>query len=64
MEDWQYRNPVALPDGRIDCEIRPPDGHPLRRFGEWFPFTADENDPEQFGRDVHAYLALLLAGVV
>lgn len=63
MMDWQYRNPVQLLDGRIDCEISPPEGHPLRQFGEWFPFTADEHDTEELGRNVHAYLTLVLLGI-
>lgn len=38
-----YRNPVELPDGRFDCEIK----HP--HYG-WVPFTADPNDPSPHGR--------------
>ncbi len=43
----QYRNAQYTADGRIDCEIE----HPV--YG-WVPFTADENDSEQHGRDVFA----------
>lgn len=43
----QIRNPVFTADGRIDCEIE----HP--QWG-WIPFTADPNDIEQHGRDIHA----------
>ena len=43
----QIRNPVYLADGRIDCEVK----HP--HFG-WIPFTADPNDCEGHGREVHA----------
>lgn len=40
------RNPTLAQDGRIDCEIN----HPV--YG-WIPFTADPNDVEQHGRDIH-----------
>lgn len=45
--DIQLRNPVFTVDGRIDCEIE----HPV--YG-WIPFTADPNDVEQHGREIHA----------
>lgn len=43
----EYRNAQYIEGGRINCEIC----HP--RFG-WIEFTADPNDPEQSGRDLHA----------
>lgn len=43
--DVQFRNVVALADGRFDCEIE----HPI--FG-WIPFTADPNDIELHGRTI------------
>ena len=43
------RNAVRLPDGRIDCEIQ----HPAL---VWIPFTANEADPEAFGRQLFAEL--------
>ena len=43
----KIRNPVFTADGRVDCEIE----HP--RFG-WIPFTADLNDIEPHGREIHA----------
>lgn len=45
----EYRNVVALPDGRFDCEINHPD------FG-WVPFTADPNDVEPHGRAIWAHV--------
>lgn len=42
-----FRNAVRLADGRINCEIE----HPS--FG-WIPFTADANDVEPHGREIHA----------
>jgi hypothetical protein len=41
----KYRNPKYTVDGRIDCEIEHPD------YG-WIPFTADPNDPEEYGRNL------------
>ena len=41
------RNPIFTADGRIDCEIE----HPAHG---WIPFTADQNDIEQHGRDIYA----------
>ncbi len=46
------RSPVALQDGRINCEILHAD------YG-WIPFTASADDDTQYGRDLHA---ALLAG--
>lgn len=46
------RNPIFTSDGRIDCEI----DHPI--YG-WIPFTADENDVEEHGRDVYAAAILM-----
>ena len=46
MHDTPYRNAVMSEDGRIDCEIN----HPT--YG-WIPFTADPNDQEQHGRELH-----------
>lgn len=43
----QVRNPQYNAFGTIDIEIE----HP--KFG-WIPFTADPNDIEQLGRDLHA----------
>lgn len=47
MQQIAFRNVVALPDGRFDCEIE----HP--QFG-WIPFTADPNDVEPHGRAIWA----------
>jgi len=47
----KYRNARYTADGRIDCEI----DHPV--YG-WIPFTADENDSEQRGRDIFAQIVL------
>ena len=49
-----YRNPVLLPNGQIDMEIRHEDPHPLSSIG-WMPFTADLNDldPLSSGRELH-----------
>lgn len=41
------RNPKYNEHGTIDCEIE----HPQHG---WIPFTADQNDVEQIGRDVYA----------
>jgi hypothetical protein len=43
------RNPVALQDGRINCEILHVD------YG-WIPFTAAPDDDVQYGRDLHEAL--------
>lgn len=52
------RNPRFTADNRIDCEIE----HPA--YG-WIPFTADPNDAEQHGRDIHATaLAMVPAAFV
>lgn len=48
-----YRNPQYNQRGTIDCEIE----HP--KYG-WIPFTANPDDPEQHGRDLHA--AILASG--
>ena len=45
----QARNPKHAEGGAIDCEIQHPE------FG-WIPFTASPNDPEEFGRALHAEL--------
>lgn len=45
----EYRNPKYVHDGRIDCEINHPD------FG-WIAFTADANDPEALGSELHAQI--------
>jgi hypothetical protein len=45
MQEIAFRNVVALPDGRFNCEI----DHP--NFG-WIPFTADPNDTEPHGRAI------------
>lgn len=60
-EHIQYRNPIPLPNGRIDCEILFPKKDFRYRSG-WMPFTADPNDREELGRELHKELALLLAG--
>ena len=49
----EIRNAVKLDDDRIDCEIN----HPV--YG-WIPFTADANDAEPHGREIHAAAKLLL----
>lgn len=51
--DIEIRNPIALEDGRIDCEIK----HPVHG---WIPFTADTNDVEEHGRNIHAAAAEML----
>ena len=43
----KIRNPQHTADGRIDCEIE----HPVHG---WIPFTADPNDIEEHGRQIHA----------
>ncbi|EGJ20507.1 hypothetical protein RSWS8N_00475 [Cereibacter sphaeroides WS8N] len=45
--ELRIRNPAFTADGRIDCELL----HP--RFG-WIPFTADPEDDEPHGREIHA----------
>lgn len=45
----EYRNVVALPDGRFNCEIN----HPLHG---WIPFTADPDDVEPHGRAIWAVI--------
>lgn len=50
MAGVKYRNVVALPDGRFDCEIE----HPA--LG-WIPFTAAENDCEAHGRAIWAAIS-------
>lgn len=49
-----WRNPVVLPDGRIDCEVE------HETLG-WLPFTAQPDDPEAHGRDLFATLDALPA---
>lgn len=46
-----FRNATYNSHGTIDCEIE----HP--QFG-WIPFTADPNDSEQIGREIHAAAVL------
>lgn len=46
-----FRNAAYNRHGTIDCEIE----HP--QFG-WIPFTADPNDSEQIGREIHAAAVL------
>ena len=41
----EYRNPRYTATADIDCEVN----HPT--LG-WIPFTASQNDPEQYGRDL------------
>ena len=41
-----WRNPLRLADGRIDCEVEQP-GH------GWLPYTADPDDVEQPSRELH-----------
>lgn len=48
----EIRNPLLNPDGTIDCEIE----HPV--YG-WIPFTANQNDVEEHGREIFA-LALAM----
>lgn len=43
----EIRNPTFTAEGLIDCEIE----HPA--FG-WIPFTANPDDPELHGREIHA----------
>ena len=43
----QVRNAVFNSNGTIDCEIE----HPV--YG-WIPFTASNDDPEEFGRTLYA----------
>lgn len=43
----EIRNISLLDDGRIDCEIN----HPV--YG-WIPFTANADDVEAHGREIHA----------
>lgn len=43
----EYRSAHYNANGTIDCELN----HPL--FG-WIPFTANENDVEEFGREMFA----------
>ena len=54
-----YRNPKwsSPNNGSIDVEI-------LQKNGEWWPFTASLNDPEQHGRELFAILAAGHAGEV
>jgi hypothetical protein len=52
-DEVTWRNPVVLPDGRIDCELR----HP--KHG-WIPFTADPNDEMEHGRIIHAEIKVAL----
>ncbi|MFA9232003.1 MAG: hypothetical protein ACEQSU_14865 [Microgenomates group bacterium] len=42
----EIRNPVAIADDRIDCEIN----HPAHG---WIPFTADLHDVEPIGAIVY-----------
>jgi len=46
-------SPIYLADGRIDCMVK------FDTLDFEVPFTADPNDVEQHGRDIHA---ALLAG--
>jgi hypothetical protein len=47
VQSVAFRNPVRLPDGRIDIEIK----HP--HYG-WGPFTASPADIEAHGRAIFA----------
>ncbi len=38
--------------GAIDCEVQ----HPLMPELGWLPFTADPNDPEDYGRELFAFI--------
>lgn len=40
---WKYRNPVLLPDGRIDVEVKFVAPHHLSSEG-WLPMTVAETD--------------------
>lgn len=59
----QYRNPVALEDGRIDCEILFESPDPRAELG-WMGFTADpdDKDPMSFGPELHSKLLLEMKG--
>lgn len=49
---YEYRNPVLLPDGRIQCEVKFGAGHPLAELG-WSEYTAvADDDPRSIGRDL------------
>lgn len=39
-----WRNAVDNGDGTYDCEVE--------MSGGWYPFTANQADPEQHGRDI------------
>lgn len=43
----EARNPVRKSESSIDVEIR------LEDSEEWLPFTASENDPEEYGRSLY-----------
>lgn len=45
--DIEIRSARYAAQGGVDCEINHPE------YG-WIPFTASPDDPEQFGRDIHA----------
>lgn len=51
---YDFRNPVLLPDGRINCEVQFKSGA-LHGAG-WLTYTADANDPDPraIGRELHA----------
>lgn len=53
-EQVAFRNVVALPDGRYDCEI----SHPHHG---WIPFTAAPDDVEPHGREIWAAIAQVVA---
>jgi len=51
-QNIQFRRPKYNSSGGIDCEILHPDHG-------WIPFTADENDTVEHGRQIHARLKAL-----
>lgn len=53
----EVRNPRHNINGTIDCEIN----HPV--FG-WIPFTANQDDPEPLGREIHAAITRGDAGEI
>lgn len=51
MQIEYIKDPVYCADGvRIDCRLK------WREIDEEFPFTADPNDVEPHGREIHAML--------
>ena len=50
---FQYRNPVMLPDGRIQCEVKFGGDHPLAELG-WSEYTAiPGDDPSSIGPELY-----------